>query len=65
LSITNAATLISVTAATAKEADEMPKKQSKPKCKFLNFSCAFSQDNPLLLGDKSEQWDDEQGISKH
>jgi hypothetical protein len=49
------------TDATAKEADEMPKKQSKPKRKFPNFSRAFIQDNPLLLGDKSEGWDDEQG----
>jgi hypothetical protein len=64
LSITNAATLFSGTNATAEEADETPKKQSKPKRKFPNFSCAFSQDNPLLLGDESEGWDDEQGNLK-
>jgi hypothetical protein len=56
----NAATLFSGPNATAKEADETPKKQSKPKHKFPDFSCAFRRANPLLLGEKLEGWDDEQ-----
>jgi hypothetical protein len=43
-SIMNAATLFSGTDATAEEADETPKKQIKPKCKFPDFSRAFSQE---------------------
>ncbi len=59
-SITDAATLFSGADTTAEEADETPKKQCKPKCKYPNFFGAFRRDNPLLLGDKLDGWDDEQ-----
>ncbi len=53
--------MFSGTNATAEEADETPKKRSKLKRKFPDFSRAFSRDNLLLSGDESEGWDDEQG----
>ena len=41
------------------KANDTPKKGNLRKRKFPDFSCAFSQDNALLSGDKSDRWDNE------
>ena len=38
-------------------ADDTPQKGDVTKCKFPDFSLAFSQDNALLSGDESYGWD--------
>ena len=42
---------------TTDKADDTPKKGHVHKHKFPFFSCAFSLDNALLSGNKSDGWD--------
>jgi hypothetical protein len=58
-SLTNPTTATTSTSGTDNKADDTPKKRNVPKRKFPDFSCAFSQDNPLLLGNESDRWDNE------
>jgi hypothetical protein len=53
-SITNpTATIVSSSGA----ANDTPQKGNVTKRKFPDFSCAFSRDNALLLGNESDGWD--------
>ncbi len=56
LSITNAAT----STATEDDAGDTPKKRNVLKQKFPDFSKSYSEDNPFLSGDESDQWEAEE-----
>ena len=56
-SLTNHAT----STATEDDADgDTPKKRNVPKRKFPDFSKAYSEENPFLSGDESDQWEAEE-----
>ena len=55
-SITNAA---SASSDSAPPADKTPKKGNPAKRKYPDFSRAHSEDNTLLSGDESGEWEDE------
>jgi hypothetical protein len=56
-SITNPTATTASSPGTANNADDTPQKGNVTKCKFPDFSRAFSHDNALLSGDESDGWD--------
>jgi hypothetical protein len=58
-SVTNPTVMNASSPGDPNKADDTPIKGSGPKCKFSDFSRAFSHDNALLSGDKSDGWGDE------
>ncbi len=55
LSITNPTATTASSPGAANNADDTPQKGNVTKRKFPDFSCAFSHDNALLLGDESDR----------
>jgi hypothetical protein len=59
-SITNALTSFSGDAVNGKDAGNTPRKCNVPIWKFTGFSCAYSDDHPLLSGNESGEWEVEE-----